>query len=57
MTLYDLIRASKQVTMRDEIDTISALDRAHLLRGDDARRLSGVLRLMRLLADKLPTSD
>jgi hypothetical protein len=57
MTLYELIRASKQITMRDELDTISALDRAHLLRGDDAQRLSSVLALMRRLADKLPDSN
>jgi hypothetical protein len=57
MTLYELIRTSKQVTMRDELDTISALDRAHLLRGDDAWRLSSVLALMRRLADKLPDSN
>lgn len=57
MTLYELIRASKTITMRDEIDTISALDRAHLLHGEDAQRLSSVLALMRRLADKLPNSN
>jgi len=57
MTLSELIRASKQISMRDEIDTISALDRDHLLRGNDAQRVSSVLALMRRLADKLPTSN
>ena len=57
MTLYDLIRAAKTVTIRDELDARTVLEQRHVLSEGDSYRLTSVLRLMRDLADKLQPSD
>jgi len=53
MTLYDFIRAAREVNVRDELDTRASLEQNHLLNQVDSRRLGTVLNLMRKLADKL----
>ena len=57
MTLYDLIRAAKTVSIRDELDARTTLQQRHVPSEGDSYRLTSVLRLMRELADKLQPLD
>jgi len=57
MTLYDFIRAAKEVSIRDELEARAALKQRNLLSDADSYRLASVLNLMRDLADKLQPAD
>jgi hypothetical protein len=53
MTLLEFIKASKQISVQEEIDGKAELLRTHQMSQLDALQLSSALALMRHVADKI----